>query len=242
MPSQPSTQQPAARVSTLATADPQHYQAMQIRFSIATELCRRGDRDACYDASHQDEFSQNAEERLQRCQAGDQTSCQLYAQLRNQTYDIVAKLQPFMTTSQGSSAIPPSGIQQGPTAISPSASQWAAIDPELTQALFDRYAAAEQLCEGGTEGACTWLRYASRPEAQAARIIKILQRNCHRTSNGWGEFIPSRILPSSMDFGASVCRGAKDNRERAIASARAIIDTPAQVQWPSDSELRKGRN
>jgi hypothetical protein len=249
MPSQAGTQQPAKSASTLATADLQHYQAMQIRFTIATELCRAGDQDACNDATHRDELLQNAEGLFQRCQAGDQTSCQPYAQLRNQTYDIVARLQPLMTTPRAAITGPASGMQQGRTAIPPSASQWAAIDPELVKALYDRYAAAQKLCDGGTEGACTWLRInTDAPEKLAQYMTTKLQKYCVRTNSGWQP--PPPRQPSRYDYGTAavlshsdryLCDTAKANRDNVVADADKIVNHPSEIQWATEDEIWASR-
>jgi hypothetical protein len=109
----------------LGAGDPQHYQAMQLRFGMAPQFCRAGDQYACDDVSHQGEWSQNAEQLFQLCQTGDQASCQLYKQFRRQTFEIADKLQQFLVMPQAPATMPSPvpGIQQGRPAIPPAGTQ-----------------------------------------------------------------------------------------------------------------------
>jgi hypothetical protein len=111
---------------------------------------------------------------------------------------------------------------QGQTAMPAAANQWAAIDPELTQAIFQRYAAVTKLCQSDHKGACTWLNYARRPEGEAELLVGNLQRTCIRTNHGWDLPSPQPIM--GTDYGQWTCNANKQNRDDAIASASDIIE------------------
>jgi hypothetical protein len=107
--------------------------------------------------------------------------------------------------------------------------------------VFDQYAATQQLCQSGTEGACIWLRHAQSPEMSAQRLISNLQRNCVRTADGWEDPAPgwNAFTQRNTDkMPAFICGMAKRNRQSAISSAHTIIETPERVRWATDDQLR----
>jgi hypothetical protein len=116
---------------------------------------------------------------------------------------------------------PPPARPSAPVASQPvpaAANQWAAIDPELTQAIFGAHAAAQKLCEDGKQGACGWLKYARPPEQVIAGQINKLREWCRQIDRGWEEPPPRpRFGGGTSDIPASICRTHKRARANVIA-------------------------
>jgi hypothetical protein len=110
-------------VQPLSIVDPEHYQAIQQRFALATQLCRAGNQYICEKvlfsdlsvAPGRDEWSEIAAEFSQACQLGDQKACQDYQTHRDYTFKVLAMLQsstPQPDAGQGTTPRPPTP-QQG---------------------------------------------------------------------------------------------------------------------------------
>jgi hypothetical protein len=230
IPGQSPTQPPTMprTQSVLATADPEFYHALQQRFALATQLCRAGDQPVCdhlvkLDAAGRDVWLLLSEEAYKACQSGDQSACRWYQEGRDQTFEVLATLQ-WVAGLGATPQAPTAGSLQGreTEGIPAAAGQWEAIDPELTQAIFQRYAAVTKLCQSGHQGACTWLNDARRPEGEAELLVGNLQRTCIRTTRGWDLPSPQPIM--GTDYGQWTCNANKQNRDDAIASASDIIE------------------